>query len=425
MFGAMGDGVHNDAPAINSCLAKYGKVYFDAKTYIIGQSAPVSDSDLYYYNTIGFNSSDVSFIGKGIGQTILKFADNNQLIISSSINSTRMLSSKWNVNCNNTTIKGITFDGNYENNKNNGTIHAIIITGLNTNISDCEFINFGVGNHGIDECFQMFLTVADNTSQQDTGSVIVQNNIFRSPGKKTGMEPKTHVPENTFIGIAGNSSYYLSDVKILDNKFIDCNFDVYNQQSAVYGITLAYTSQSIISNNTFSNFDGICYYVNSWKNTNVLITNNTASNVGMFVHLACESMPNINQISYNEKYTISNNKIELMRKPYFWRLGEEPLIPSVISYNFDTSLNRNINYPFREILIKNNVIKLGEFSYNKTHFLSVSFNRIGQNIDEEFIFKDNMLDAPKKKDNSSTKKIVMFSVVGVFILIIILILTLK
>ena len=164
MFGAIGDGVHNDAPAINACLVKYGKVYFDAKTYVIGQSEPVPDSDLYRCNTIEFKTNDVLFFGKGIGKTILKFADNNQLISKSPINSTRMLSSKWNTNCNNATIKGITFDGNYDNNKHEGTIHAIRIMGLNTNISECEFINFGIGDNGVDECFQIFLTIADSLS---------------------------------------------------------------------------------------------------------------------------------------------------------------------------------------------------------------------------------------------------------------------
>lgn len=423
MFGAVGDGVHNDAPAINACLAKHGKVYFDAKTYVIGQAEPTDD--LYNDNAIYFQNSDAIFLGKGIGRTILKFANNNQLVTSSSARSTRMLASKWGVNCNNTSVKGITFDGNFNNNKSNGTIHAIIITGFNTRISECEFINFGVGDKGVDECFQVFLTIAWDTPKDDATGFIIQNNVFRSPGKKTGVGPKTPVPENTFIGIVGTVSAFLTGVQIVGNSFIDCDFNVVVQQSPIRGITLAYTNKAAVANNTFTNFNGICYYVNSWKNTGVSIVNNTATNIGAFVHLACESMPDVNQISYNENYTIDDNKIELMRSPYFWRLGEEPLLPSAVSYHFDVTLDKKVYYPFRSILVKNNTVQLGEFLYNNVRFVGKLFYGMGHDVDEEFIFTDNVVNTTKIESKPNKKKIIMFSVVGAVVLMIVLILILK
>lgn len=104
-YGAVGDGVHNDAPAIRSAIAALPEsnfvLYFPPGTYLQGDG---SNSEPTYFSI--YNKTDFEVLG--YGATVIAHPGN------SCIQSNRGF---WIEKCNNGVIAGITYNGNIEERK--------------------------------------------------------------------------------------------------------------------------------------------------------------------------------------------------------------------------------------------------------------------------------------------------------------------
>ena len=344
----------NIAPYITKCIDENGECYISEGEHIVGRNDTDwnlghvwSDSSIVW----GWNrKSNVKLIGAGKDKTILKFIDNvhSMYLFNKETPIVHMLSTNYDVSCDNNLIEGITFDGNYDNNHSSSTICCIRIRGINNIIRNCKFINFGTGDTSRHECFQVFLVQFDDN---DKGSQVIDCE-FTSVGKKKNS-PAGHCPENTFIAVGGINPV------VKNNLFKDCIFDPINQQSPLHAITIANSDSAEISDNVFENFQGACIYIDSWKNKNAVIKNNKAINVWNFIAFTCQSWDNKNQISYQENILIRDNDVSLTIGDVYYQ-WDQLTIPSVFfAYNHDPSLDRQVYPGFKNVIAKNNKITLG------------------------------------------------------------------
>jgi hypothetical protein len=388
----------NIVPYINQSIRETKECVISEGIHIFGRNDKNwNDGNVWQDSTIlwgwhGIND-DVKLYGAGIDKTILKLISNvhTKALYDIPSDTIFMLQTNFYQSCNNAIISGITWDGNYSENSGSSTINAIRIRGSNVTISGNKFINFGVGNAQKCECFQVS---AGPINQNEKGPT-VKNNIFSSVGLKHNS-PKGFVPENTLIAVNG------AEAIVSENTFIDCVFNKNTQQSPLHGIAVSFTTNSIIENNTFKNFSGTCIYMDSWKNENLTIQNNSAINVWEFIQLTCQPWQNPDQISFHKNYTIINNDVILSdgETVYEWDLSGGP--SSFFGYVYSNNLDP-IKYPaFENIIVKNNKITLGYYR-DKKGILLESYPLVcylGREVDASKIkMEDNII---KKNDAQST-----------------------
>lgn len=352
----------NIAPYINKCIDEEGECYISEGEHLFGrndeewnQGHVWSDSSIVW----GWNRYDnVKLIGAGKDKTILKYVENvnSRRLFGTESPIIHMLTTNFNISCDNNLIEGITFDGNYANNHNTSTVCAIRIRGSNNLVKNCKFINFGPGDKSKHECFQVFLSPFHNTDQ---GSQVVGCE-FTSVGQKRNS-PAGHCPENTFIAVGGRNPI------VQNNSFKNCFFDTVNQQSPLHGITIADSFNAEISDNIFDNFQGSCIYIDSWRNENAVIVNNTGTNIWNFIALTCQDWPNKNQISYSENFLIKNNTVFLSNGDVYYQWDQAPIASIFFAYNHDPSLNRQIHTGFKNIIATSNKITLGYRNIKEGH----------------------------------------------------------
>ena len=399
----------NIVPYINKCIEDTGECYLSEGTHIVGRSdndwtkgAPWSDNCIAW----GWaRKNGVKLIGKGIDQTILKFADNVQsrYLFNQVQPYVLMLQTNYNESCNDNLISGITWDGNYDNNSSTSTIDGIRIRGNNNTVRNCKFINFAVGDNRSAECFQVFLVTIDKNG---TGNNVI-NNIFTSPGNKKNS-PAGFCPENTFIGVGGVGA------KVQGNIFKNCIYDVVNQQSPCHGITLMQTTNAEVNNNIFDTFQGSCIYMDSWENEGAKIKDNVAKNVWIFFNLSCQAWQDPNQISFNKNFTVSNNDITLTIGDCYYQWDQPAFTSIFTSYVNDPNLDHT-KYPgFENILVSNNKVTLGYRLVNNVYSESPKLMCLwGQPITEDKIkLVDNtyvsIVPTVTKKKESFFKKLIDF-----------------
>lgn len=344
----------NIVPFINKCIHETGECFISEGVHIVGRNDTDwklghvwSDSTIVW----GWNQKDnVKLIGAGKDKTILKFIDNvnSRYLFGSDSEIVHMLSTNYDVSCDNNLIEGITFDGNYENNHVSSTICCIRMRGANNIIRNCKFINFGPGDKSKHECFQVFVVPVN---KGDKGSHVL-NCEFSSVGNKKNS-PAGHCPENTFVAVGGRNP------TVKNNLFKNCLFDPINQQSPIHAITAGESIGAEISENTFENFQGACFYVDSWTNIGTIIRNNKAENVWNFVALTCQSWPNEAQISFHKDCIVEDNNVVLSTGNIYYQWDLPPISSIFFCHNHDPFLNNKIHTAFENILIKNNKVTLG------------------------------------------------------------------
>lgn len=344
----------NIVPYINKCIAENGECQISEGEHVFGRN----DSDQFLGHiwsdsciTWGWQrKDDVKIIGAGIDKTIFKLVDkvNTKEIFGKKALNIKMISTNYNESCNNNWIEGITFDGNYDNNNESSTLAAIHIRGSNNTVKNCKFINFGVGQDQQAECFQLFLTTF---RPEDKGPNIISN-VFEKMGNKRNSK-SGHCPENTIVAAAGTNSI------IRKNIFNNCLFHSKDQQSPLHGISIGESFDTEISENIFNKFQGACFYVDSWRNERVNISNNTCTDVWNFINLTCQTWDDEKQISFNKDFNIVNNKITLSSEDVYYQHDALPIVSCFFSYNYDPRLDRNKFPAFQNIIAKNNKVTLG------------------------------------------------------------------
>lgn len=367
----------NIVPFINKCIEESGECAISEGTHTFGLSD--NSGDVWKSNMIAWGwgrKNGVKLSGAGLNKTTLRLADNLQCIkyYPKQFQYVYMLQTHYNVSCDNNIIQGITFDGNYDNNKDGeSTINCLRIRGENNTVQDCGFINFGVGDRSIYECFQVSLL----TVNPKTGGNKVLNNIFTRPGKKD-KDAGGFVPENTFVAVCGDN------VVVSGNLFLNCESNAMNQRSPLHGITIGGPNPSnniLISDNNFQKYQGSCFYIDSWSCSNVNIINNKASDVWLFAYLSSQIWPNEQQISFNSNYLIENNKVKLAKETAYYQWNDESSYdPVFLGINNDDRVDRAKCPGFKNISIKNNEIRSDKQSLFKLFY--------GKSTDQILFYKN-------------------------------------
>lgn len=379
----------NIAPFINKCINEYGECFISEGEHVFGRN----DKDYhlgYVWSdsciTWGWNKKhNVKIVGCGKNKTILKLISdcNSRYINNLEKDIVFMLQTNYNESCDNNIIENITFDGNYEENKETSTICAIRIRGANNTVKNCSFINFGVGGNQKHECFQVGIGPINNYEKGPN----ILNNTFSSVGNKS-KSFTGYVPENTLLAVGG------VDVLIENNLFEDIVFDPKTQQSPVHGITLGNSHQATIKHNVFKRFDGSCIYMDSWKNSQTLIENNVCEDIHSFIQLSCQFWSNKDQISFNRNFLVQNNKITLSKKPCYYQWDKPPFASYFIGYLRDPSLNRSLYPGFQDIVVTNNIVELGHFQNEKSAELKCFWGEPATK--EEILLTDNVFTSTVK-----------------------------
>ena len=378
-YGAIADGSTNCARAINLCLQETGVVEFDEGTYIIGAIGITNPLDAsIYWGYPAKYLRGIKLLGKGKGKTIIKFAASTgthsvlpygfNIFL---VNTYSYIGDDQSFDAGDCVISGITFDGNYDENWDPvnpyfKSVGGVRLIGSNNLIENCEFKGFGVGVANAEAfALQSYLptTAADNSQ-----GAIVRNCSFNTPGANSRTVP-TYIEANTSIAIGGNgaTNKYAVGCVIEGCDFTNNLFNT-NQRSPLHGISPVATRGCVVRNNTFTNYQGQHIYVDSYKNFNLVIKDNSATLCPQFISFVVQNWPRLTGLpSYAPliasfvDVTIENNTVGLSGpSSWYYNFNNLPLNASFFLYQYDRDVtdlyNPGLIPGFKNINIQGNTI---------------------------------------------------------------------
>lgn len=355
-YGAIADGVTNCAEAINRCLSETGSCELGDGVYLLGATGAdhgvgALKSSIY----IGWG--DVTgrrLTGNGPGRTILRNAPNTSAKRDSAYHrGVFMVQSGGPVfqqdDCANCTIRGITFDGNYDADNRDFTMSGITITGCGTRIEDCEFVGFGVG---VDNQESFVILTNLPLSKGSGDGTVVRNCRFGRPGRnRRKAYPGGHIEALTSIAFGGNmASGRLSTGDLVEGCHLSGDVGA-DQTSPLHGITPHNTVGAVVRNNTFEDYAGNCFYVDTGPHFGTRFTGNRAIRVPSLVQLTAHNIFRIapaeaeadpvrfmRWIGFHKDMVIEDNEVELTGPgTYYWQPSTQVSgwNPMVVGYNWD------------------------------------------------------------------------------------------
>jgi hypothetical protein len=378
-YGAIADGSTNCARAINLCLQETGVVEFDEGTYIIGGIGITNPLDAsIYWGYPAKYLRGIKLLGKGKGKTIIKFAASTgthsvlpygfNIFL---VNTYSYIGDDQSFDAGDCVISGITFDGNYDENWDPvnpyfKSVGGVRLIGSNNVIENCEFKGFGVGVANAEAfALQSYLptTAADNSQ-----GAIVHNCSFNTPGANSRTVP-TYIEANTSIAVGGNgaTNKYAVGCVIEGCDFTNNLFNT-NQRSPLHGISPVATRGCVVRNNTFTNYQGQHIYVDSYKNFNLVIKDNSATLCPQFISFVVQNWPRLTGLpSYAPliasfvDVTIENNTVGLSGpNSWYYNFNNLPLNASFFLYQYDRDVtdlyNPGLIPGFKNINIQGNTI---------------------------------------------------------------------
>jgi len=378
-YGAIADGSTNCARAINLCLQETGVVEFDEGTYIIGGIGITNPLDAsIYWGYPAKYLRGIKLIGKGKGKTIIKFAASTgthsvlpygfNIFL---VNTYSYIGDDQSFDAGDCVISGITFDGNYDENWDPinpyfKSVGGVRLIGSNNVIENCEFKGFGVGVANAEAfALQSYLptTAADNSQ-----GAIVRNCSFNTPGANS-RTVATYIEANTSIAIGGNGATgkYAVGCVIEGCDFTNNLFNT-NQRSPLHGISPVATRGCVVRNNTFTNYQGQHIYVDSYKNFNLVIKDNSATLCPQFISFVVQNWPRMTGLpSYAPliasfvDVTIENNTVGLAGpNSWYYNFNLPPLTALFFLYQYDRDVtdlyNPGLIPGFKNINLQGNTI---------------------------------------------------------------------
>ena len=378
-YGAIADGSTNCARAINLCLQETGVVEFDEGTYIIGGIGITNPLDAsIYWGYPAKYLRGIKLLGKGKGKTIIKFAASTgthsvlpygfNIFL---VNTYSYIGDDQSFDAGDCVISGITFDGNYDENWDPVnpyflSVGGVRLIGTNNLIENCEFKGFGVGVANAEAfALQSYLptTAADNSQ-----GAIVRNCSFNTPGANS-RTVATYIEANTSIAIGGNGATgkYAVGCVIEGCDFTNNLFNT-NQRSPLHGISPVATRGCVVRNNTFTNYQGQHIYVDSYKNFNLVIKDNSATLCSQFISFVVQNWPRMTGLpSYAPliasfvDVTIENNTVGLAGpNSWYYNFNLPPLTALFFLYQYDRDVtdlyNPGLIPGFKNINLQGNTI---------------------------------------------------------------------
>lgn len=360
----------NAALRINWVLIAQGRVELAEGVYTLGTAGSTTELNAAY-NMIRFGDTDfgypkdnVQIIGRGIGKTTLKLCDNSAQLrsvgsggmpgsIMRMIYSTGTATTPFGGQpCNNTLIKGISFDANHNEANNNAySKNCISIFGSGTVVEDCEFFNVGVGSTdlagGTPESFTVFAKLSSANADGSQGA-IVRRCIFRDTGNCTANGIATVVAECTCVAIGGyidaNSNYLWATGVAIEDCKVSGSYNITTQRAPLHGLTVAITKNAIIARNFFDGYQGICVYADTWPQIGTRIFNNKATNVWGFVQLSAYNWNRVSgapliRIPHFQDVSITRNTATIVNgQVTYYNYTVAPDFGFVIAYLYDYDL---------------------------------------------------------------------------------------
>jgi hypothetical protein len=378
-YGAIADGSTNCARAINLCLQETGVVEFDEGTYIIGGIGITNPLDAsIYWGYPAKYLRGIKLLGKGKGKTIIKFAASTgthsvlpygfNIFL---VNTYSYIGDDQSFDAGDCVISGITFDGNYDENWDPvnpyfKSVGGVRLIGSNNLIENCEFKGFGVGVANAEAfALQSYLptTAADNSQ-----GAIVRNCSFNSPGANS-RTVATYIEANTSIAVGGNGATgkYAVGCVVEGCDFTNNLFNT-NQRSPLHGISPVATRGCVVRNNTFTNYQGQHIYVDSYKNFNLVIKDNSATLCPQFISFVVQNWPRMTGLpSYAPliasfvDVTIENNTVGLAGpNSWYYNFNLPPLTALFFLYQYDRDVtdlyNPGLIPGFKNINLQGNTI---------------------------------------------------------------------
>lgn len=262
-FGAVGDGVTDDAPAIEAAsLAVYnaggGIIWVPPGTYLLGTLTSSVDARDSYITL----RSGVSFVGAGVGVSVLKVKSGQNALYYSS-NKPNIMSTDKAELLSNLVIRGITFDWNGANNlldsgatrRNNASIYALY-GAKNVTIEGCEFKETP-GNQCI------YISNA-NIASVPGSNLLIRNNVFRNNGS----------------GLVGNYNTDHSSAYVFDEHYIISD-NLFTATQAVLGTAYElHGSHAVGRSNHIYNYGMATYFTSDTRaETDFLVDGDYAENI--------------------------------------------------------------------------------------------------------------------------------------------------
>lgn len=359
----------NAALRINQCLIKQGRVELGEGVYTLGTAGSVTE--IYAdYNMILFGNTDygypkdnVQIIGRGIGKTTLKLADNNAQLRGIAVGGMpdykmRMIYSTGpsalgfgGQPCNNTLIKGISFNANHNETNNNAySKNCIHVFGSGTVIEDCEFYGMGRGSleipTGTPESFTIYAVLSSNNADGSQGA-IVRRCLFRDNGNCTGTGVATIVSETTCVAVGGyvtqSGNYVWATGVVIEDCKVTGTFNVNTQRSPLHGLTLSTTKGGVITRNYFENYEGVCIYNDTWPQIGTKIYNNKAVNVWGFAQFSAYNWVRVAgasplRIPHFQDISITRNTATVTNGDTFYNYANPGVPAFVVAYLYDYDL---------------------------------------------------------------------------------------
>lgn len=283
-YGATGDGVTDDAPAIEAAsLAAYtaggGVLFFPKGTYLLATLSSDPNANNSYITL----RDNVSLIGEGIGISVLKVASGQNALYYSQ-NKPNISATKQTTLLKNVTVRGITFDWNGANNllnsgaarRNNASI-ATLYGAENLFIEENEFKETP-GN----QCVYILNNL--NIATVPGRNVHVRKNVFMNNGEGLAGNYNT---DHTSVYLQNEYSFVVNNVFDTDQGFVKGSaYELHGSHSQGMG-------------NLINKYGNGCYVSSDISDVeDFLIMGDSCTNMDVFFSMSTKTNHSVNNVRF-------------------------------------------------------------------------------------------------------------------------------
>lgn len=321
MFGAYGDGIHDDYQAIQNAIDYIdgGSVTLNPKTYLVGDTL-VIHRGLKLYGNSSYDSSNAT----------LKLKDNtNKPILDTPNSSGTGTSTHYMI------IENIFFDGNSTNQTEETTIirfHGAFIgsiirnisirnfygTALSIQVSDCQLDNIWIqGGYTLTNKYAFHIN--PTISSPEIYSMINGNNIYiENYSNKLNGNPRTNEEDRA----DGMMIYRVASLNLNEVHFESCKTPITSTGDNVIRLNMIRTAHCGLSTDNYSAFVLLTSAPRLMTLTNVFSTTNSVYSYWVYRNFSNNDIPqapkddNLTLASYTTEYSTENTP-SYSQKTYF------------------------------------------------------------------------------------------------------------
>ena len=336
-FGARGNGVGNDAPAINACLKRFSRVHLLGKTYGLRGTARWK-GDQRPRHSIHLESG-YQIVGSGRHSTRLRLVDgaNPRRHAFHIISNANYYESAENI-----VLRDLTIDCNFDGQDLQATLNAVYVRGGGPILERLRIVGYGAGYHResgrSQEAFVLRTQLVYKDATSSRRGPVIREVEFTAPGHNgdirqqvgeithiivsgaqnfknyswilvTGKDPE-HDPSN---GGENENNLWMAYGGVIDRVWMhDVPYDAVRQKSTLHGFSFTNVDGLTLRENRVENFDGpVVFVMNSW-NRKVHIHHNLFHNVyaGLYLSMPARKGSSLTAPHYRD-LLFEHNRIQL------------------------------------------------------------------------------------------------------------------